>query len=61
MMRRNAYARIEQISINVGVQTDARQLGTVLNWLQVNYIVNQPLVLYILFVCGQGVNNYHIQ
>ena len=38
MMRRNTYARIEQILVQVlGVQTGAHQLGTVLNQLQVNY------------------------
>ena len=41
MMHRNAYARIEQISIQAlwckWVRVVMRQLGTVLNRLQVNY------------------------
>ena len=41
MTRRNAYARIEQISIQAfgykRVRVVMRQLGTVLNRLQVNY------------------------
>ena len=42
MTRHNAYARIEQISIQASgckrVRVVARQLGTVLNRLQVNYV-----------------------